>query len=985
VTFRSPGRSRPVRLPHRPPYLIPILAAIIAVIVVFIVFANVWTDFLWFRSIHYGSVFTTMISIRLVLFVLGAALMAAVVGVNIYLAYRFRPTYRALSPEQQGLDRYRSGLDPYRKLVMGLGLGLLALIAGLSTAGAWRTWLLFVNQTSFGVQDPQFHLDISFFTFTYPFIRFVLGFAFTAVVLSAIAAAGTHYLYGGLRLQGPGERSSVAARAHLFVLLGIFVLLKAVAYWYDRYGLNFSQRGAVTTGASYTDVNAVLPAKTILAVIAVVCALLFFAGALRRSVMLPAVGFGLLVLSAILVGGVYPAIIQQFDVKPNELAKESPYIQREITGTRQAYGVAGALETSYPAVPDESAAQLATDASSLPGERLLDPAVVSPAFQQLQQIKGYYKFTDVLDMDRYPLAGHGSTPQDTVVAVREMPGPPSGQSNWVTQHLVYTHGYGFVAASANQVADGGAPDFIESNIPPGGALPPFQPRVYFGQLETNYVIVGAPPGRAPQELDYPNESLTGQQNTTYQGGGGVAIGSFFNRLLYTVKLHQLNILLSGAVNHDSRILYVRDPLSRVAKVAPFLTLDGDVYPVISGNSLDWVVDGYTTTDLYPYSERVGLDAATGDSVGTAPPVEQSGDRVNYLRNSVKAVVDAYTGAVTLYQWNAADPVLRTWMKAFPGVIRPHSAIPADLLQHLRYPQDLFKVQRQILARYHVQQAQAFYGGQDFWAVPDDPTTGQGGSQPPYYLTINMPGYTAAEYSLTTSLAFKGRQNLAAFMAVDSNPQSAGYGTIRLLEVPQDTAIAGPEQVQNSFETLPNASTELTLLRRGGSKVTLGNLIMLPVGGAFLYIEPVYVQAAGVNNGSYPTLRRVFAWYNGNTGYGSPSPDGTVTAFQSALGQVFSGLPSQPASPSQSSTGSGNGQLSAAVRGYLAQAEKYYKAAQQALQRGDFATYGQDLQLMKQALDNANRAAQQQPQPGVSASPSPSPTPTQTAPTPTPTR
>ncbi len=739
MTFRSPGRSRPVRLPHRPRYLIPVLAAIVAVIVVFIVFANVWTDYLWFQAIHYGSVFTKIISVKLVLFVVGGALMASVVGANIYLAYRLRPTYRASSPEQQGLERYRSGLDPYRKLVMALGLGLLALISGLSTAGAWRTWILFVNQTSFGVKDPQFHLDISFFTFTYPFIRLVLGFAFTAVVLSVIAAAATHYLYGGLRLQGPGERSSVAARAHLFVLLGIFVLLKAVAYWFDRYGLNFSQRGAVTTGASYTDVNAVLPAKTILAVIAIVCALLFFAGALRRSVMLPAVGFGLLVLSAILVGGVYPAIIQQFDVKPNELSKESPYIQREIAGTRHAYGIAGAQEAPFLATPDQPAAQLAADAATLPGVRLLDPAVVAPAFQQLQQIKGYYKFSNVLDMDRYPLPGSGAMPQDTVVAVREMPGPPASQSNWVTQHLVYTHGYGFVAASANTVAGQGQPNFLESNIPSAGVLPPFQPRVYFGPLESNYVIVGAPPGRAPQELDFPSQSASGQQNTTYRGGGGVAIGSFWNRLLYATKLKQLNILLSGAVNHQSRILYVRDPLARVAKVAPFLTLDGDVYPVISGGNLDWVVDAYTTTNLYPYSERESLDDVTADSIGTPAPVEQSGDQINYIRNSVKAVVNAYTGTVTLYEWNP-DPVLRTWMKAFPGVIKPRSAIPADLLGHLRYPQDLLKVQRPILARYHVTQAQAFYGGQDFWAVPNDPTTPAGGTQPPYYLTMSMPGY-----------------------------------------------------------------------------------------------------------------------------------------------------------------------------------------------------------------------------------------------------
>jgi uncharacterized membrane protein (UPF0182 family) len=471
--------------------------------------------------------------------------------------------------------------------------------------------------------------------------------------------------------------------------------------------------------------------------------------------------------------------------------------------------------------------------------------------------------------------------------------------------------------------------------------------------------VGAPPGRAPQELDFPNQSTSGQQNTTYQGGGGVAVGSFWNRLLYATKLRQLNILLSGAVNHQSRILYVRDPLSRVAKVAPFLTLDGAVYPVISGGKLDWVADAYTTTNLYPYSERVSLGGATADSIGTPPPVEQSGDQINYIRNSVKAVVDAYTGKVTLYEWSA-DPVLRTWMKAFPGVIKPKSAIPADLLPHLRYPQDLLKVQRPILARYHVQQAQAFYGGQDFWAVPSDPTTPQGGTQPPYYLTMSMPGYTTPQFSLATSFVAKGRENVAAVMAVDSNPVSPDYGTIRILELPRSTVIAGPNQVQNTFESYPTASRELALYRQGGSTVITGNLIVLPVGGGLLYIEPVYLQATGgAGAGSYPTVQRVFVSFNGAIGYGA--------TLQAALSQVFSGLPSQPASPSAPSVPSVNGQLSAAVRGFLAQAESHYQAAQQALKRGDFATYGQQLQLMKQALDQANSAAQQ------TVKPSPAPT------------
>src|SRR5216683_798704 len=879
---------------------------------------------------------------------------------------------RLTSPEQQGLERYRMALDPRRRLLFILGLSLIGLVSGITGAGSWRTWLLFANRTSFGVKDPQFHLDVSFFVFVYPFIRMVLTYLFVAVVLSALAAAAVHYLYGGLRLQSVDGRATVAARAHMFVLLGIFVLLKAVAYLFDKYGLDFSQRGTVTTGASYTDVNAVLPAKTILAVIAVLCAVLFFAGAARRSAMLPAVGFGLLVLSAILVGGLYPAIIQQFVVKPNELSKEAPYIQREIDNTRSAYGVSGAQVVPYLATTASSPQQLAADVTAVPDLRMADPAVLSQAFQQLQQVKGFYKFPGVLNMDRYQLPGSGLTPQDMVVAAREIAGPPASQANWINTHLVYTHGYGFVAASASTATSNGDPSFTESNIPPSGALGSFQPRVYFGEQEATYAIVGAPQGRAPIELDYPSQSSAEQQNTTYRGSGGVPIGTFGSRLLYAVKFHELNILLSGAINGQSRIIYNRDPLSRVAKVAPFLTLDSDPYPVVANGHILWVVDGYTTTNLYPYSERVGMQQATADTDTSGGAGNgQQGD-INYVRNSVKAVVDAYDGSVTLYQWDTSDPMLRTWMKAFPGVIKPRGAIPSYLLPHLRYPHDLFDTQRQVLARYHVQQAQAFYGGQGFWDVPTDPTNTQGTTaQPPYYLTMSMPGQ-AAEFSLTTTFVQKSRPNMAAYLAVASDPQSPDYGTMRILQLPQDTAIAGPQQVQNTFESDPTASKELAQFRQGGSTVISGNLITLPLGGALLYVEPVYIQSTGGGGaGSYPTLQRVFASFGGKVGY-SPT-------LQGALGQVFPGLAGQGAagsgSPASGSGGSsGGGSLSATVLKYLAQAESDYSAAQAALKKGDLAGYGRDVAAMKTAVDNAQNATKGPASASGKATPTPSPSP-----------
>ena len=442
MSFRpsGPARQPAGRVPSAallrwPRLILPALAVLIGAIVVIIIVAGVWTDYLWFRAVHYSSVFATTYGTRWAMFFVAGLFMALVVGVNAVLAYRLRPIYRPAPATDRASDAYRMVIDPHRRLLLGALLGLIGVISGISVAGGWRTWLLFANQVPFGVKDPQFKWDLSFFVFTYPFIRMVLGFLFAAVLLSLLAAALVHYLYGGLRLQGRHPRVTVAAQAHLFILFGVFVLLKAVAYWFDRYGIDFSQRGTVTTGASYTDVNAVLPAKTVLAVIAILCALLFFAGAARRSPMLPAVGFGLLVLSAILIGGLYPAIIQQFVVKPNELVKETPYIQREIDSTRQAYGIESTRQgyqasgstvavMPYGATTTESAATLGAQVTGLQGMRLLDPDVVSPAFQQLQQVKSYYQFPGTLAMDRYRVPGGGSLPQDTVIAVRGMGGPP---------------------------------------------------------------------------------------------------------------------------------------------------------------------------------------------------------------------------------------------------------------------------------------------------------------------------------------------------------------------------------------------------------------------------------------------------------------------------------------------------------------------------------------------------------------------------------
>jgi uncharacterized membrane protein (UPF0182 family) len=947
--------------------VVPAVLIVVAGAILISVTAGIWTDYLWYSSVGQGRVFTTTFTTKWLLFLIVGLLMVLTIGANIVLAYRLRPEEPPAGPEHQSVEAYRQAIDPHRRAVAAVLLGLIGLISGITATSGWQTWLMFINRVPFGIKDPQFHLDLSFFVFVYPFIRWALSFLFAAILLSLIFATAVHVLYGGLRLSRH-PRPTTGARVQLFVLAGLFVTLKAVAYWVDRYGINFSQRGIVQTGASYTDVHAVLPAKTVLAVIAVICAALFFAGAARRTSLLPGIAFGLLVVSAIVIGGIYPFVIQQFVVRPNEQVKERPYITREITATRAAYNVGDTRVRSYQASPNLPIAKIATEAAALPNLRLLDPRVVSSAYQQLQQVKGYYHFAGVLAMDRY-LTGATSQPQDMVVGVRDMLGPPAGQGSWINTHLIYTHGYGIVAAPAAVAQNNGNPAFTQGDIPPSvtsGPLQLLQPRVYFGHEGAGYVIAGT----RQAELDYPNESTGGQQNNTYSGGGGVPVGSFLNRLLFAVKFRDINILLSGAIEPRSRILYVRDPLARVAKVAPFLTLDGDPYPVVVNGQILWVVDGYTTTDNYPYSQRISLSHATSNTYSPGGLAAGPSDEINYIRNSVKATVNAYTGAVHLYQWQQASPVLQAWMKTFPGLISPEKDIPAALKPHLRYPEVLFDVQRQILTQFHLLPSQPteFYGGQNFWAVPGDPTLGlhAGISQPPYYLTLDMPGPIGPQFSLATLLTPRSRANLAAFVAVDSNPLSPDYGTIRILQLPQSTAILGPEQVQSKFETFGTASKELSLFRTGGSRVMLGNLVTVPLAGGLLSAEPVYLEpSAPGNTGAFPTLQRVFAYYNGSVGY--------APTLTEALAQAIGGTGSQ--APGQGTTTPPGGRVSAAVRLFLAQAEHFYAQAQAALRSGNLALYYTDILKMKAALDQANHAAQgSATAPGHAHVPSPTPSP-----------
>ncbi len=937
---RNPGQPR--RLGALP--ITVIVLTILAVVLVSL--SGFYVDYLWFRSVDYSSVWTTLLVTRATLFFAFGLVTSLVIVANIIVAYKRRPIYVPTTVEADNLERYRAQIEPIRKLAtVGIFLAIFY-FAGSAGSQFWESWLLYRNATPFGVLDPQFNRDISFFMFTLPFWQALVGWAISTLILATIAATVVHYIYGGIRPQVREDRTTVTARVQLSILLGAIVAIKAIAYWLDRFALATSDEGIIT-GLTYTDVNAVLPAKSILTGIAIICSLLFFANIIRRSWVLPAAGLALLGISSFLISGVYPALIQQFQVKPSESAKESPYIQRNIESTRAAYGLDKVEVKDYQATIDTSAGQLNNDVDTVANIRLMDPNVLSSTFRQLQQIKPYYTFTESLDVDRYMIDGKM---RDMVVAVRELNIEGNPNRNWINDHLVYTHGFGFVGAYGNAQDNDGKPVFTMGDIPPKGILGDFQPRIYFGENNPEYSIIGALKGGDQVEFDYPDDaSPNGQKNYTYTGSGGVPMGSLFSRLLFAIHYQEQRILLSNLINSESKIVFNRVPRDRVAKVAPWLKLDGDPYPAIVDGKIVWIIDGYTTSAGYPYSRTVDVSGATTDAlnINNNPLTAVPNSKINYIRNSIKATVDAYDGTVTLYAWDEKDPVLQTWTKAFPAVVKPRSEMSEALISHVRYPEDIFRVQRDVLSLYHVKNANAFYGGQDFWRVPRDPSTlgANAGAQPPYFYTLKVPGEEKASFSLTTPFVPRGgRENLSAFAVVNSDP-GENYGKFTVLQLQRSTNIAGPSQVASNFEANPTVALSLSLLRQGGSDVVLGNLLTLPVGGGLLYVQPVYVRATA-NTAAYPLLQKVLVSFGEKIGF-----DDTL---RGALDQVFggdSGSRDIPGTDAQPGTGSGGNDLQQA----LESAQRALADAQAALTRGDFAAYGKAQDRLKAAIEAAVNA------------------------------
>jgi uncharacterized membrane protein (UPF0182 family) len=982
--------ARMPKLTRRSRILIVIALSVIVLLLAGPRLIDGYVDWLWFGELGYRSVFTTVLVTRIVVFLVAGVLVGGIVFAGLALAYRARPVF-VPSNDNDPVARYRT-LVLSRLRLVGFGIpAAIGLLAGVIAQSYWVRVQLFLHGSQFGIKDPQFGKDLGFYAFELPFYRLVLSYIFVAAFLAFLANLLGHYIFGGIRLSGRAGALSRSARIQLVSLVGTLVLLKALAYWLDRYELLSHTRGGKPfTGAGYTDINAVLPAKLILMAIAVICAVAVFSAIVLRDLRIPAIGLVLLLLSSLIVGAGWPLIVEQISVKPNAAQKESDYISRSIAATRQAYGLTSDVVTyrNYTGDSAATAQQVAADRATTSNIRLLDPTIIGPAFTQFQQGKNFYNFPDQLSIDRY-LDRNGAL-RDYVVAAREL-NPDrliDNQRDWINRHTVYTHGNGFIASPANTVRgiandpnqNGGYPEFLVNAVGANGGVvnegpaPLDQPRVYFGPVISNTAADYAIVGKNGTDREYDYEINNEAKNYTYSGSGGVSVGGWISRSVFAAKFAEQKFLFSNVIGSNSKILFNRDPAQRVEAVAPWLTTDSSVYPAIVNKRLVWILDGYTTLDNYPYSELTSLESATADSTEVAFNRLAPDKQVSYIRNSVKATVDAYDGTVTLYAQDESDPVLKAWMSVFPGTVKPKSDISRELAEHIRYPEDLFKVQRMLLAKYHVNDPVTFFSTSDFWDVPLDPNPSASSYQPPYYIVANniLKNDNSASYQLTSAMNRFKRDYLAAYISASSDP--ATYGKITVLTVPGQ--VNGPKLANNAITTDPAVSRELGVIGRDNQNRTRwGNLLTLPVGqGGLLYVEPLYASPGTSDAASsYPRLIRVAMMYNDKIGYGPTVGDALTGLFGPGAGAAATGIQptdapaaTPPRAPAPASGPGGPAPptalppapdatvtLSPAKSAAMQEVQAAIGAARDAQKAGDFAGYGAALQRLDDAITKFN--------------------------------
>jgi hypothetical protein len=922
-----------------------IVLAVVVLLIVLTSSTRFYTDILWFQELGISSVLWTSLGTQFGLGLTVGLLTAVFVWANLRLTARLGPAYRAPAIQRSNdFERVREQLIPY---VKWLRFGIAAFVgfsAGVGAGTAWRTYLLFVNRVSFGETDPQFGRDVSFYVFELPFFDEALDWIWFAVAAALFFSALGHFFHGSIQPVFGLRGVTSGALAHLSVLLGLLALTKAVQYWLGQFHLNFSLRGTVH-GASYTDVHAQLPALKLLALISVISAVLFLVNIWLRRLSLPIAAVAIWILTAVLAGGVWPLVVQRFSVDPQELVRERPFIARNLEATREAFDLTDVERQDFAASLDLSADEIRESEPLLQNIRLWDPEILAFGYEQLQALKPYYDFQDV-DIDRYDIDGE---PRQILLSARELSleDLPENSRTWSNEHLQFTHGFGLVASLANSRTAAGQPAFLIKDVPgtvSSGAdsLEPDEPRLYYGEgfASTEYSIVNS----RQDELDF--ETDVGIERSNYAGDGGIPVGGLFRRLAFAFRESDPNLVLSSLITGDSRILIYRNVRDRVQRAAPFLALDHDPYPAVVDGRVVWILDAYTTTRFYPYSQRFDAD----DILGLPDSALLEGD-LNYVRNSVKVVVDAYDGTMNFHIVDEEDPLIAAWAKAFPDLF--DAGEPSDdLLAHFRYPEDLFQVQSEVYLTYHIEEPEAFYAKTDAWEVAANPQppvatallTSRPDRIPPTYLLIQLPGETESEFVLTRPFTPRGRNNMISVMVARSDPES--YGDFLTLDFPTGRQVPGPIQVDNAINQDVEISQTLTLLRAGGSRVDFGSLVILPVGDSILYVRPLFVTAENVG---IPELKRVILALGETVEMEETFEEALVTLFNLEE-ELDPDIPEEPTDEEPQP------EEPTDLESLIREAGDLYERAQAALSDGDFETYGRLIERLGRILDELERAS-----------------------------
>ncbi len=894
-------------LRRRPPNLVrPILVGVLLVLLwlFFSIGPRWYTDYRWFQELGFESVFTTEIATRFQVFGMAALAFFVFYALNITIARALTPHISDESSRWAQIAAF-AGRSVNTLLIVG-GL-VLAVFVGLIAQANWLMFLRYLHPASFGVSDPIFNQDASFYVFTLPVYQFLISWLGGVIVLTGLAVLVT-YAMGIGRLQW-----TAAVKGHLSALGFGVLLLSAWNYQLEIYSLVYSPRGIIY-GVSFTDLNAQIPAYNILTYITIALAVLLLLNIFFRALKAIGIAVALWIGAWILLGGLYPALVQNFIVRPSEFTKEEPFIKHHITLTRQAYALDGMQESPYAAEDAPSATDIQKNSDTINNIRLSDYRPLLQTFNQIQSIRTYYDFSDV-DIDRYTI---NNEYRQVMLSARELATEKltDKAQTWVNLHLLYTHGYGAVMVPVNEFTPDGLPALLDKDIPPVGVVPITRPEIYFGEKTSNYVFVKT----REQEFDYPK----GDENafSTYAGTGGVSIGSPWDRLMFTLRFADLNILLTDAFTADTHVLFNRAIQTRVRRIAPFLMLDRDPYLVIADGKLFWMQDAYTVTDRHPYSEPYN-------------------NNINYIRNSVKIVIDAYNGTTTFYVTDLNEPLIKSYREIFPALFRSMDEMPASIKAHIRYPEFLFSVQAEIYHTYHMQDPQVFYNKEDLWAIPNESADGTANMMEPYYVIMRLPGETREEFMLMLPFTPAKRQNMVAWLSAKSD--GADYGKRLVYRFPKDKLVYGPEQIHARLNQDPTISAELTLINQRGSRIVWGNLLVIPIEKSLLYVQPLYLLA---EQSQIPQLKRVVV-ATSNSIVMSPS-------LNEALARVFTGAPiAQPTTTPPTTTPS-----SSTVAQLAKQAADHYAKAQDALKAADWATYGREMQALQQVLTQLLQATGQ---------------------------